>query len=141
MKGLYNKLLIFLGIRRPYILGPGLWEQLNSSNYIKSTKYTLNKDVLLKAIAEFQKGKNYINTEVTVRIPEYKYVPMSREEILNLKNGDICYIQSSWGMQKTSYPDLAGDTHRNLFGPGGANKTIEQKRDFGPIYKKIKYGE
>lgn len=64
-----------------------------------------------------------------------KYLVMSREEILNLKDGDKCFIESSWGMQPSTYPELGGDTHRNLFGEGGANKTAEQKRDWGPIFK------
>ncbi len=92
-------------------------------------------DVLKEAIEKYMEGKPEYK-EASKREP-YKspYVQLTREEVLNLKDGDICYIESSWGMQKTTYPELDGDTHRNMIGEGGCNKTTEQKRDFGPIYK------
>lgn len=92
-------------------------------------------DVLKDAIGEFLKGKPVSTTEEKKYVSPY--IQLTRQEVLDLKNGDECYIMSSYGMQKTTYPDLEGDTHRNMFGKGGTNKTPEEKRDFGPIYKYI----
>lgn len=74
------------------------------------------------------------------------YQELTRKEVLELKDGDECYIMSSWGMQKCIYPKLHGDTHRNLFWSKQLSdlgyqqtreKTTEMLRDWGPIFKKI----
>lgn len=76
------------------------------------------------------------------------YEELTRDEVLALKDGDECYIRSSWGMQRCIYPNLEKDTHRNMFWskqltdlgytppPEGVPKTTEMMRDWGPIYKK-----
>lgn len=89
--------------------------------------------ILEEAITEFMKGKP--QKEETIEKPYVSpFIALTREETLALKDGDICYIESSYGMQKCIYPHL-NETHRNLFGKGGANKTIEERRDYGTIYK------
>ena len=114
-------------------LPTGIWEQVyNKSHYNRAiTKEGI--ELVTKAIKEYLKDKPLSNKEEKVTIP--RYVSMTKEEIDNLADGDICYIMSSWGMQETTYPALDGDTHRNLFGKGGANKTLQERIDFGPIYK------
>lgn len=78
--------------------------------------------------------------------PRYKYEELTRDEVLSLKEGDICYILSSYGMQECTYPRL-NETHRHLFWsdeltklgytkPKDGIKTQEMIRDWGTIYKK-----
>lgn len=109
----------------------GIYEQLK---IIPVGKTIFSLEVLTEAIKDFQKGKPPLDF-----IKEYvsPYTQLTKEEISNLKNGDTCYIESSYGMQKTTFPELSGDTHRNLFGKGGANKTLQEKINYGPIYKKM----
>ena len=77
-----------------------------------------------------------------------KFEELSREEVLALKNGDECYIQTSHGMCKCIYPDLNCDTHRNLYwfqqltdlgykysDLKNSQKSVEMMRDWGPIFK------
>jgi hypothetical protein len=98
--------------------------------------YKLNNfsiDLITEAIKEFLKDKPK-KEEIDKKPYVSTYIALTREETLALKDGDICYINSSYGMQKCIYPHL-NETHRNLFGKGGANKTIEERRDYGTIYK------
>lgn len=82
--------------------------------------------------------------------PRYKYEELTRDEVLNLKDGDIVFMDSSWGVTQATYPNLAVETHRNMWWsnkltelgytipPEGAwNKTTEMLRDYGPLYKRV----
>jgi hypothetical protein len=105
----------------------------NIENYKHS--YSLeNFDIsyMKKVIEEYLKDKPKQETPIE-KVFKDPYIQMSREEVLALKDGDECYIMSSWGMQKCTYPYLNADTHRNMF--GGINKTTEELRDWGPIFK------
>lgn len=77
--------------------------------------------------------------------PRYKYEELTREEVLSLKDGDICYIDSSYGINQVTYPKF-NETHRNMMWSDQLTKlgyeykspkTIEMLRDWGPIYKRI----
>ncbi len=82
--------------------------------------------------------------------PRFTYEKLTREEVLSLKDGDIVFMDSSWGITSATYPNLAVETHRNLwwseeltklgytYPPKGAwDKTTEMLRDWGPLYKQV----
>lgn len=82
--------------------------------------------------------------------PRFKYEELSRDEVLSLKDGDVVFMDSSWGIRQATYPHLAVETHRNLWwsdkltelgyeypANGAWDKTLEMLRDWGPLYKKI----
>ena len=71
---------------------------------------------------------------------------LTREEVLALKDGDVVFMESSWGMTSATYPHLGVETHRNMFWskqlndlgytkPADGVKTVEMLRDYGPLYK------
>lgn len=78
----------------------------------------------------------------------YEYVELTREEVLNLKDGDEVFMDSSWGVTSAIYPNLGVETHRNLFWskqldelgytrPKDGVKTTEMLRDYGPLYRRV----